>query len=144
MPLRVASAMSLRNSSPDFGANNKASTAPMPAPTRKNVKRVEILSPESRSFPIETILSVMANLLSESPNSLFDLVRICDCRDYNKWPKRRQGYRLSGRFETDVKVWRKLDYSSARLSNFFSPQAPRPTMAHTTMPNIAKEANPAA
>ncbi len=44
IPLRVASAISLRSSSPDFGANRSASTAPIPAPTRKYVKRAEILS----------------------------------------------------------------------------------------------------
>src|SRR5260370_16622486 len=85
MPLRVASAMSLRSSSPDLGANNSASTAPMPAPTRKNVSRVEILSPESRSCPIEISFRLEANPCKDLPVFL-KLSRMMTARDYSKGP----------------------------------------------------------
>src|ERR1700675_2845745 len=75
MPLRVASAMSLRSSSPDFGANNRANTAPIPAPTRKYVSRVEILSPYSRSIPIKHPL-VRGESLFEDRRSLQKLSRM--------------------------------------------------------------------
>src|SRR5437763_2576194 len=83
MPLRVASAMSLRNSSPDFGANNSANTAPIPAPTKKYVKRVEILSPESRSFPITSPFFLGGGSPVED-RQYVQIVRMMTARDYNK------------------------------------------------------------